>query len=298
MPSRFTSWLRRHQKSVGFFVTIIYGLLVLAAGLIGSFAGSTAQDKALNLLIGLAITFAIGQLFIFAIAVLWLTDYHLTDRSARRTEVEIFQSPVEFAQKKCAVLRDLDPISLKNRIYGVSHCNLFANPEGNNEQERAEVLRHNEEFFNRLAQLVMRSTNDEVRLRVLLQYDEHDMAPKKDKESNLIRELKARQKFFTDAGHAMPHPIEWDRYNFEVKRRIGNSGKDYFVINEHVFKTIRQTPGTGRSIYIYMRGQEIARSYWTWLHDLYEYGKDAGLVEDAEIQQIFLDLRAKGGRAS
>jgi hypothetical protein len=294
MPPRILNWLRHNRKSAGFVVSIAYGLFVLAAALIGWHAGKDVSDSAHNLLIGLTISFAVGQLFLFAIAALWFTDYHLAERSSKRTTVEIFQSPVDFARKRCAVLHDLDLTSLKNRIYGVSHCNLFAKPDGNSDQEVADVRKLNVRFFNELADLVMRSDNPEVRYRVLLQYDDGELDPQPDgKDSNLVQELKARQEIFTRAGRNLPSPVDWGRDHFAVKRLMDNSHKDYFLVNDHIFKTIRQTPSTRRSIYIYIHGQELAQSYWTWLHDLYEYGENDKLVEVTEIQRVFQELKAK-----
>jgi hypothetical protein len=294
MPPRILNWLRRNRKSAGLVVSIAYGVFLLAAGLLSWHAGKDVSDSAHNLLIGLTISFAVGQLFLFAIAALWFTDYHLAERASKRTVVEIFQSPVDFARKKCAVLHDLDPQSLQNRIYGVSHCNLFAKPEGDSEQEVADVRNLNVRFFSELAHLVMRSNNPDVRYRVLLQYDDADLVPQQDgKDCNLAQELKARQEIFTKAGRSLPSPMDWGREHFAVKRLMGDSDKDYFVINDHIFKTIRQTPGTHRSIYIYIQGQELAKSYWTWLHDLYEYGENDELVEVKETWRIFEETRAK-----
>jgi hypothetical protein len=291
MPSRFMKWLRGHQKSAGFLVTITYGLLVLAAGPIGWFAVSDVKDKPLSLLIGLVISFAIGQIVIFTIALLWLTDYHLLPRSSKRTTVEIFSNPINFARKKCDVLRDLELQSVNTMIYGVSHCNLFAKPEGDDAQQK-DVREYNSSFFRALADIVMRSDNPDVKLRILLHYDDEDI------ETNLVQELKARQEIFTKSGHALSPPTEWNsRDHFDVKRGLIHSAIDYFVIQDHVFITIRQTPGIPRSTYIYIRGQELAKSYWSWLDDLYEYGEDDGLVERRDIQAIFnrikLESKAK-----
>jgi hypothetical protein len=289
-------WLRQHQKSAGFIVTIAYGLLVLAAAPIGWFVVSDVNDKPLGLLIGLVISFAIGQLIIFAIAVLWFTDYHLLPRSSKRTTVEISSNPIEFAQRKCAVLRDLELQSINRTIYGVSYCNLFAKPEGNDNDEKNDVRELNSKFFRALADIVMRSDNRDVKLRILLHYDDEDI------ETNLVKELKARQEIFTKSAQALSQPAGWNsREHFEVKRGLVHSGIDYFVIQDHVFMTIRKTPGT-RSTYIHIHGQELAKSFWFWLDELYDYGEGDGLVATKEIQNIFdrinLELKSKAFQAN
>jgi hypothetical protein len=208
-----------------------------------------------------------------------LVDELTTERNRPMpgAEVRTFRDPVRFATFRAHVVLELEATGLTEPVHCTSHCNLFAQPGGADDPVNNSLRAINTVFFQSLARLAMDSPHGGLRL--LLQYkDVTDVDVK--------IETAERLRIWMDVC-ASRNDINLKREQFDVQHLLPASLKDYFVIEDRVFKTIRKTPASGGSTqFVYMRSPEIAQSYRDWLADVFSNGyhrDNAGLyTEDDE----------------
>lgn len=196
-------------------------------------------------------------------------------------EVRKFDSAVEFAEFRQKLIMNITSESLDDPIYCTSHLNLFAKPDGNSQPIRDRVAEINKPFFKRLSELSL--TEKRGGLRLILQYQ--------DTETDLLeKELTDRLKIFWQAAREL-NEVDWAEHQFDVTRMRPGMVKDYFVIGDHVLKTIRKT---NQSSYMYIRSPEVASSYREWMEDLFLYGHRGvnKTAEKDEVAAIFTRLKA------
>jgi hypothetical protein len=255
--------------------TIIFGFFALVCLVVGAVLADRKiidEPVLIGVICGLVFAFVSGQLVISYIANLWYYKYH---KSEGKTRIYAFvtRDPVEFAIRKSAAIHALNSKNLKYDIYAVSHCNMFDKPDGRDDEERRQVARVNESLFRKLAELSITGNPNTGRLRVLLQYETLGR-------QSVENELRSRVRIMDEVATAQQKGIQWNQTHFWPRRRISNSAKDYLVVDEHVFKTVRLV-GTGQqAIYIHMRGNDVADTYRQWLYDLYEFGDHTMIDKD------------------
>jgi hypothetical protein len=100
-------------------------------------------------------------------------------------------------------------------------------------------------------------------LQLLLQFRDDD--PK------LKEELGTRIDLFLKISEGLNR--DFNVFHFDVRRLLQESLKDYLVIEDHVFKTIRKTEQAGSEThFVYVKSPELAIGYRLWLQDLFNNG--------------------------
>jgi hypothetical protein len=156
---------------------------------------------------------------------------------------------------------------MKYAIYYASSCNLFANLDGR-QSEAVGIERANNEFFRRIAYLATQP-GSLGQLRALFRYDNDDTR-------NV--ELDQCIEVFCSI---LP---EWDMHQFEIRRLIDTSVKEYLVIEDHLFKVIRSAnPESKDARYVHVQSQQLADTYREWLIDLFHYGHYREFIEDPKV---------------
>jgi hypothetical protein len=182
-------------------------------------------------------------------------------------EIKKFGNAVEFAEFRLRLVSDLQSASLLDPIYCTSHLNLFAKPDGGSQPTRDRVAQINRPFFERLSELALEGRRGGLRL--ILQYtdDEVDL---------LEKELTDRLAIFWKIARER-EKLDWADREFDVTRMVATMSKDYFVIGDHIFKTIRKTERSRQAAsHMYIRNADIAASYREWMEDLFYYGHQGG----------------------
>jgi hypothetical protein len=231
VPKRWMIANRRLTQSLVATALVLSGVLAAWLAYVMEHADGETNKVAI-LLVALIMPCTIALVYITEIATTWLLDHWLeADREA--IYVETFDKPVHAAMRRLEIVNQIPTGSLKTKIYCTSHCNLFANAGGRNEKEKVFLEGRNRDFFSRLAHLAM--TSRDQGLRLLLQYADGD--------GSLEKELPIRIDIFLDASESLTQELY--PAQFEARRLVQESVKDYFVIEDHVFKTIRKTAQAG-----------------------------------------------------
>ena len=270
---RFIKNLVGHQRSeVG--ITASFTLFSIIATVITGFLGYFFHTTAETIIISLLIASNIYIALVTYIASVWYNQYHQREHR-NRVYFEQFDSPWLFAYQKLHVLYSIDPKQIMYSMYAISHCNMFADPDGRTPEEKIEVRKLNVKLWSRMAEIAL-TEGCKAKIGLILHFDEIAKARE---------ELTTRQKIFSDV--ARERHIEWNKGHFYFRPRYDRDGnKDYLVVGEHLFKTIRLA--TGNSRYIYIRGADIAQSYREWMEDsVINYTGSAHKDEaDAEAEAI------------
>jgi hypothetical protein len=125
-----------------------------------------------------------------------------------------------------------------------------------------EVARVNRELFEAMARIAL-DPNSEGRIRVLFSAET---------QQELDDELYERYAILDAVAAELNR--QWDADHFRCEMLAGRSLKDYLIIEDHVFKTIRKvktnrTQGN-QAKYIHIQSKKIADSYREWLRDMFE----------------------------
>jgi hypothetical protein len=176
--------------------------------------------------------------------------------------LETFSDASLFAKRRAAIVSSIEPESVKYNIISTSHCNLFARPDGETLKEMESVARVNRELFEAMVRIAL-NPNSEGRIRVLFSAES---------QQELNDELNERHAILNAV--ALELKRQWDADHFRVEMLAGRSLKDYLIIEDHVFKTIRKvktnrTQGN-QAKYIHIQSKKIADSYREWLRDMFE----------------------------
>jgi hypothetical protein len=247
-----TRWL----VAVGFgLVGVLTGVLVYA---LERGAAGTHVDKVLIFLVGLAFPTAVSAIYITEIATTWLIE-KWANEEREIIYVETFKTAGEMAQKRLDVVKSMRNERLTQHVYCTSHCNLFYDVGVFGKSEKANVEEANAKFFRRLATLTVTS---EPGLMLLLFYPS---------EPAFVGEMGPRLDIYLEVCEAANVALSLEQ--FSPRRLMQVSVKDYFVFEDHVFKTIRKTPHSeGQTEYMHIQSKKIAGLYRAWLADLFEHG--------------------------
>jgi hypothetical protein len=242
------------------------------------------EEALLRYVLTLLAPAALSTLVIAEVAVKWQLDnrYEVVQEAVH---VRTFANALEFARFRRDVVMKIE--SLQDPIFCTSHCNLFKNVEAN-EDEKTTIKQINEEFFSQLAKLSMMSVRGGLHL--LLQFNS---------EAEATEELGRRIDIFLDVGKEVHRNL--GSYCFDVCQLLQESVKDYFIIENHVFKTIRSTKHAGGDTkYMYIRCDDVAIGYRTWLADLFENGDGSRnptpFTERKQMQALFDRVKAQVDR--
>lgn len=237
------------------------------------------QETLLRYILTLLAPAAISTLIIAELAVKWqLDNWYESKKDA--LSVKTFANAVEFARFRRDIVMGIEVVD--DPIYCTSHCNLFRNIEAK-DAEKSTIREINREFFRQMAELSISSKRGGLRL--LLEFKNEEEARE---------ELAPRIDIFLDVAQRLGR--DFDIFQFDVCRLLQPSVKDYFVIEDHVFKTIRKTrPGTDTQ-YLYVKNAEIAVGYRTWLADLFANGHAVSptpFTENENMRRLFDRIRAE-----
>jgi hypothetical protein len=274
----FNFWTKQKSLLLKLVIPVLFGLAGLSTGIIIHYLSLSTDNKLLLLIIGILVPSAVSLIIVSEVVLLWF--YEIWLRGGSDVIVTPLSGAREFAELKRDVIRQIRPGSLNHPIYCTTHCNLFAEPGGRTPEAQAAIKQINEEYFERVARLSLES-NMPGGLRLLVQYDDHDI-------EKLDRELRPRIAIFSKMNASQN--FEWNAHNFDLRRLIEGTVKDYLVVEDHVFKTIRKTRETKETQYIYIRSAIIAATYRSWLADLFDYGEGQETEKEA-IKERFANLR-------
>lgn len=285
MLSRLKRWISRNRGVTHSVIAIAFGAIgLLTAFIVWAVEHKAGPVNALELLLLALVTpSAFALLYIAEVATAYITGkWAEEDREA--IFVETFRTAAEMAARRLEVVRSVEKNKLTEHVYCTSHCNLFDDPGGHTPAEAESVYKYNYAFFSALAE---RTVAAEPGLKLLLHYpDEKAFAHEMGERIDIY--LAACEKAQTSL--ALSH--------FEPRHLLQKSLKDYFVFEDHVFKTIRKTPhSAGATEYMHIKSAKVAAQYRAWLEDLFNFGEGASnkppFVERVEFEAKYLTFKAK-----
>jgi hypothetical protein len=277
------SWLIRQRRLVQWGIPVLFGVVGLLTAVLVYFLEHTNTDnKALIFIVALIFPSAISLVVVTEIVLLWFYDVWLI--GIADIKIVPLQDVREFVRLRRDVVRSIKPGTLTRPIFCTSRCNFFARPEGRTGEIQAEIKQINSDFVHHLARISIGTKgapNNAGGFRLMVQYDNHENA-----------ELEVELGKFVDIflAEATKEELDWNWYHFDVRRLMERSVKDYFVIEDHVFKTIRKTKESNEIQYMYIQSAVIAATYRNWLADLFEYGEGHETEKD-EIRHKLADLK-------
>jgi hypothetical protein len=257
------------RKNTWVFVATLFGILAVFGAL-----GAYVCERMLGEVPGFPAPLAglfIGLLLPTAFFAVYIAEgiTKLTEEKEVPVIVKTFDDPIEAAQFRLSTVMQIKADEITSEIYCTSHCNLFANPGGSDGPTNARLRAINDTFFGHLMDLTMNTPAEEEGLKLLLQY-------RNATDDEVKKELGQRLGIYARAC-AMRRDVRLSRDRFEIRHLLPHSLKDYFVIEDHLFKTVRKTQASGgRTQYVYMQSREIANTYRMWLADVFEHGHEIG----------------------
>jgi hypothetical protein len=271
-------WIKRNSFLVRLAIPVLFGVVGLATTIVVHFTNLPTDNKFLILIIAILVPSTLSLIVITEVVLLWFYEIWLSGGS------DVIVTPLagarEFAELKRDVIRRIKPGSLNHPIYCTSHCNLFAYPGGRTDEAKAIVKRINEEYFEHVARLSLEQ-NAPGGLKLLVQYEDSEV-------EKLDEELRRRIEIFSKM--TVNKDFDWNAHHFDIRRLKETSVKDYLVVEDHVFKTIRKTQESKETQYIYIRSAIIAATYRSWLSDLFEFGEGRETEKD-KIKERLANLR-------
>jgi hypothetical protein len=274
-------WFRRHARVLKPSFHIGAAVIPILIGVACFYLEQKGVPVVYLYVFGAIIPAVLYITVISEIAILLFFD-HLKEDD--RVYVETTYDAVRFANKRAEIVKSIKPESVKRHIISTSHCNLFARPEGVNPDEVEKVGIINKDLFESMAKIAL-NQNGEGRIRVLF------FAPTED---DLEMEIDVREEILDRISQQLG--LRWDNDHFGWRRLRAKSLKDYLIIEDHVFKTIRKLevrehegeardqkqkqPYLGtRAKYIHLESKDIADSYREWLRDMFENGAKGGFTD-------------------
>jgi hypothetical protein len=275
------SWVRRNGFIVKLSIPVLFGLIGILTTIAVFILDPSTDNKLLLLILALVLPAAVSLIVITEVVLLWFYEVWLRGGS------DVIVTPVanarDFAELKRAVIRQIRPGTLNYPIFCTTHCNLFADPGGRTDDIKEDIKRINQEYFEHVAQLSMDKQNTHGGLRLLIQYEDDEI-------EKLENELRPRIAIFSKV--AADKDFDWNAHHFDVRRLMQRSVKDYLVVEDHVFKTIRKTQETKETQYIHIRSAVIAATYRSWLWDLFDYGEGRETEKRDKIKEKLAQLRS------
>jgi protein-S-isoprenylcysteine O-methyltransferase Ste14 len=281
-------WFEQNRALVRVVVSSIFAIVGVVAGFIVYGLEKHEVESVLILIVALVAPMALSMAFVTVLAVEWLVDRPRRDVSLIRT----FPDSIKFAEFRRDIILGIKKIN--DPIYCTSHCNLFAYPGGRELTEAGatkkgdeETLKEfNREFFRKIAFLSMESMRGGLNL--LLCY--------RDGEPKVKEELRPRFDIFFDVADELKR--EFNINHFDVRRLLQESLKDYLVIEDHVFKTIRKTPEAGNETrHAYVKNAKLADEYRVWLKDLFNNGDSprnpTRFAEKTRMLDLYEEVKAE-----
>jgi hypothetical protein len=184
-------------------------------------------------------------------------------RDVEGVQIRVFQNTKEFLGFRNKIVSELRDNAIEHPIYCSSHLRLFSTPDGHSARDREVVAYLNRQLFRYIAQMAL-MPGTRGGLRLLLQYREGNQQ---------LLENELNEIADTFSAVAAETRSTWNWYHFDIRRLLHDSAKDYFVIEDHVFKTIRKTDESrSEAQFIYIKSPQIASTYREWLRDIFEYG--------------------------
>jgi hypothetical protein len=266
------SFIRRNAEII---LRILVVLIPIAIGAVCLYLDHRGADPAYLFVYGVIVPIAVYLTVISELALSWLFKQLRKDAVVY---VETFSNALLFANARAAIVAAIDPNNVRYDMLSTSHCNLFARPEGENPEQTDLVARVNKHLFESMAKISL-DPNSEGRIRVLLYADN---------EKDLNFELDQRKDILTAVSRNLGR--QWDQGHFRYGFLAARSLKDYLVIEDHVFTTIRRVEFSNdgqeyrgnQARYIHIKNKGIADSYRSWLRDLFDNGSKGGYVRDHE----------------
>lgn len=280
-------WLDQNRAVVRILVGTVFLAIGLATAVVAYFLekhGATNPAEAARsidiLIVGLVMPMAFSVGFVTILAVEWLVDRPRRDINV----IQTFPDAIKFAEFRRDTVLKIE--KLADAIYCTSHCNLFAYPSGREvEDENDKTLTDiNSQFFRKVASLSMESLRGGLKL--LLYYGDDDL--------KVRAELRPRFDIFLDVCESPKR--DFSVTQFDVRRLLQESLKDYLVIEDHVFKVIRKTRQAGSEVrYAYVKNQSLADEYRVWLKDIFENGdgeqNQAAYTEKTKISRLCAEIK-------
>lgn len=203
---------------------IVVALIPILIGAVCLYFDNRGTDPTHLFVYGVIVPIAVYLTVISELAIIWLFK-HLREDDA--VYVETYSNAVLFANKRASIVGAIDPKDIKHNIFSTSHCNLFARPEGENPLQIDTVARLNVSLFESLAKIAL-DPNSEGRIRVLLYARS---------QKDLDNEINQREWILANVSNKLGR--QWDHDHFQFPMLVAKSLKDYLVIEDHVFKTVK-----------------------------------------------------------
>jgi hypothetical protein len=269
-------YYRTNKKWSKIVLGILFPIIGVGAAIFGVIAAYRQNAPVITLATSVAIlTISIQCVLMYNIALIWINEYYIPAHEQDRPKVAIFTSALKFAEHKHHIISNIDSLPPNSMVYASCHDNFFVNPDGP-EQEKVAVREANTRVFTRLAELILRG--EMCGLRLFMQYDENGDGPK-----NMTAELKTRGQIFTKVAEQLKK--RWVRHNFQYVKSNSKSVKDYLVINEHVFKTIKKTHHEDEmATYVHIKHQKLAEAYAVWMHNIFYDGRRDNYVVEINVK--------------
>jgi hypothetical protein len=268
------SWFRQKSEAIKTTLHIAVAVLPILIGGACLYFERQGVDSIYLYIYGLIIPIVLYLTVISELAIIW---FFRNMREDDRVIVDTFSDAVLFANKRAEIVSSIKPETVQHHIYSTSHCNLFARPEGETLNQMERVARLNEHLFEAMARITL-DPNSNGRLRVLFYAGSQE---------ELDNEVEQRNVILDRTAQSLGRQLNYDHFKYEML--VAKSHKDYLVIDDHVFKTIRKIEDPNRNNsdeylgiqgkYIHIQNRKIADSYRDWLRDVFENGhQDSSIV--------------------
>lgn len=261
--------LRNSKKNIRIFNISFHFLVIVLPITIEIIALIASKgDLSSNIFIGTQL-FVITALLLVLVTVsqIWLSEYHL--RQTGKVRVEPFSDELQYCRAKEEALSTIPENGLSDDIYALIES-PNANRGGNhNISSRRKINAANQKSAKHIAELVL-SPKNKGHFKLLISGQNED---------NISAELKIQQAAFEDIANVKG--VGLSHNHFFAKRYLNTSLKDYLVVENFIFKTIRKTSGERfEDTFVLLENARLADMYREWIRDIYEHGKVNGLVDD------------------
>lgn len=278
MLRRLKRWISKNRGPTHSILAIIFGVAgVLTAIVVWLLEhGGGPINKVELLLLALVVPSALSILFIAEVATAYITG-KWAEEDREVIFVEVFKTAPEMAARRLEIVKSIAKDGLTENVYCTSHCNLFFATGARTPAEAEALYRANRDFFFALAE---RTVHADPGLKLLLHVQSDEA---------FVKEMGTRVDIYLEACEAAGTSLFLSQ--FEPRQLLQKSLKDYFVFEDHVFKTIRKTPhSAGATEYMHIQSARVAAQYRGWLEDLFNYG-DGKLNQPPFVERAAFEAR-------
>ncbi len=274
--------IAKNKQIIKLFLMIVVAALSIGIAVVALFVDFTPGGIESFLFSTIALM-GILNLFLFEVALLWYFDYHLERRE--KISVDCFNSPITFAAHRERIVAELAHLDSRDKIYYMGNASFFSNIEQVDDVKKKDIQEKNQKLFKSIARMSLEASNTCSFRSIVFSSNRSSLSYELEQQVNAFKEVSDR------------NGLQFSEASFRLAILKDYSVKDYLIVGDHLFKTIRKYDrDDNNATYVHIHCPVLAHHYRSWIEDIYDQVDDANSsVSKQQGKKLLEEVKGASG---